>query len=77
MQTTANRWELLCRDFESERRSAKAKQHHGIAIRFLQALAFYPGALKIYKCFRRSDDPEMQTVIANREALLQETDTKQ
>jgi hypothetical protein len=60
MQTTANRWELFCRDFESERRSAKAKQHHGIA-----------------KCFRRSDDPEMQTVIANREALLQETDTKQ
>jgi tetratricopeptide (TPR) repeat protein len=37
MQTTANLWELLCRDFESERRSAKAEQHHGIALRFLQA----------------------------------------
>jgi hypothetical protein len=58
MQTTANLWELLCRDFESEPRSAKAEQHHGIAIRFLQAA-------------------EMQTVIANREALLQETGTKQ
>ncbi|HEY5707665.1 MAG TPA: tetratricopeptide repeat protein [Terrimicrobiaceae bacterium] len=37
MQTTASLWELLCRDFESERRSAKAEQHHGIAVRFLQA----------------------------------------
>jgi tetratricopeptide (TPR) repeat protein len=37
MQTTANLWELLCRDFELERRSAKAEQYHGIAVRFLQA----------------------------------------
>lgn len=36
MQTTANLWEVLCRDLESERQSAKAEQYHEIAERFLQ-----------------------------------------
>ncbi|MFZ0708546.1 MAG: tetratricopeptide repeat protein [Terrimicrobiaceae bacterium] len=43
---------------------------------YQKALAFYTGALKIYKCFRESDDPEMQTVIANHVALLEEAGTK-
>ncbi|HRJ71172.1 MAG TPA: tetratricopeptide repeat protein [Terrimicrobiaceae bacterium] len=37
MQTTANLWEALCRDLESERQSAKAEQYHEIATRFLQS----------------------------------------
>jgi tetratricopeptide (TPR) repeat protein len=36
MQTTASLWELLCRDFESERRNAKSEQHGEIGLRFLQ-----------------------------------------
>jgi hypothetical protein len=33
------------------------------------ALVFW-GALRIYKGFHKSDHPDMQTVIANHEALL-------
>ncbi len=35
MQTTANLWELLCRDLESERQNAKAEEYHEVAKRFL------------------------------------------
>jgi len=35
MQTTANLWEVLCRDLESERQTAKADQYQEIARRFL------------------------------------------
>ncbi|HEU4679917.1 MAG TPA: tetratricopeptide repeat protein, partial [Terrimicrobiaceae bacterium] len=34
-----------------------------------KARAFYAGALEIYRRFRGEDDPEMRTVIANRDAL--------
>ena len=37
MQTTANLWEVLCRDLELERQTAKAEQYHEIATRFLQS----------------------------------------
>ncbi|HEY5954203.1 MAG TPA: tetratricopeptide repeat protein, partial [Terrimicrobiaceae bacterium] len=37
MQTTASLWEMLCRDFESERRNAGSDQYGQIALRFLQA----------------------------------------
>jgi hypothetical protein len=33
-------------------------------------------ALKIYKCFHKSDHPEMQIVITDHEALLREIDLK-
>lgn len=35
MQTTANIWELLCRDLESERQTAKAEQYQTIASKFV------------------------------------------
>jgi len=35
MQTTANLWEVLCRDLESERQTAKAEQYQEIARKFL------------------------------------------
>src|SRR6186713_1944162 len=37
MQTTANLWEVLCRDLESERQTAKADQCQEIARKFLDA----------------------------------------
>lgn len=37
MQTTANLWEVLCRDLELERQTAKAEQYHEIATRFVQS----------------------------------------
>lgn len=37
MQTTANIWEVLCRDLESERQTAKAEQCHQIAQKFLES----------------------------------------
>jgi hypothetical protein len=36
MQTTASLWELLCRDFESERRNANSEQYGEIGLRFLK-----------------------------------------
>jgi tetratricopeptide (TPR) repeat protein len=35
MQTTANLWEVLCRDLESEKQSAKAEEYQEIARKFL------------------------------------------
>jgi Tetratricopeptide repeat len=35
-----------------------------------KALAFYAGALTIYSRFRGADDPEMRTVMSNRDALF-------
>ncbi len=35
MQTTANIWEVLCRDLEVQRQTAKAEQYHEIATRFV------------------------------------------
>lgn len=37
MQTTANLWEVLCRDLETERRAATADQYYEIAARFVQS----------------------------------------
>jgi tetratricopeptide (TPR) repeat protein len=37
MQTTANLWEVLCRDLESQRQSAKADEYHQVAQNFLDA----------------------------------------
>ncbi len=37
MQTTANLWEVLCRDLESERQTAKAEQYQEIARKFLDS----------------------------------------
>jgi len=37
MQTTANLWEVLCRDLESQRQTARAEQYHEIAEKFLAA----------------------------------------
>jgi tetratricopeptide (TPR) repeat protein len=34
-----------------------------------KALAFYAGALEIYRRFRSENDPEMKTVMTNRDAL--------
>ncbi len=39
-----------------------------------KARAFYVGALKTFKCFRDGNDPEVQTVQANYDALLQLTE---
>lgn len=36
MNTTANLWELLCRDLETQRTGAEAREHHLIAEKFLQ-----------------------------------------
>ena len=37
MQTTANLWEVLCRDLELQRQTAKAEQYHEIATRFVHS----------------------------------------
>lgn len=37
MQTTANLWEVLCRDLEVQRQTAKAEQYHEIATRFVHS----------------------------------------
>jgi Uncharacterized protein conserved in bacteria (DUF2225). len=37
MQTTANLWEVLCRDLESQRQSAKAEEYHTVARNFLDS----------------------------------------
>lgn len=36
MQTTANLWEVLCRDLEEERRSARAEKYDEVARKFLE-----------------------------------------
>lgn len=49
MQTTANLWEVLCRDLESQRQSAKAEEYHDIARNFLASA----------RQVLRSDSPRM------------------
>ncbi len=36
MQTTANLWEVLCRDLETQRQSVKAGEYHDVAKNFLE-----------------------------------------
>lgn len=37
MQTTANLWEVLCRDLESQRQNVKAEEYHEVARNFLDS----------------------------------------